>query len=156
MQLTFSLSRFFRTSFILSPLDDVLPDGPSVPSHEDDAAFKEKLKHMGKTSRKKFAHFAKIFSRRRRTSFPQLLGRNSHETAGRENLFGDDSYSQLENEGSDNESAHRKRGFSWSFVETMLLNHSFWSQVAPKNRRILDKMGTSEAAISKYSSVLWS
>ncbi|XP_074598610.1 CUE domain-containing protein 1 isoform X2 [Brevipalpus obovatus] len=91
-------------------LDDVLPDGPSVPSHEDDAAFKEKLKHMGKTSRKKFAHFAKIFSRRRRTSFPQLLGRNSHETAGRENLFGDDSYSQLNNE-SDNENVSRKKGF---------------------------------------------
>ena len=85
-----------------------LPEGPPVPCHEDDAAFKEKLKNMGKASKRKFTQFAKLFSRRR-ASFPHLLGStgDSSSNAGRENLFSDDAYTQLENEGSDTESINK-------------------------------------------------
>ena len=87
--------------------DAGLPEGPTVPCHEDDAAFKEKLRNMGKASKRKFTQFAKLFSRRR-SNFPHLLGSHGDTSnTGRENLFSDDTYTQLENEGSDTESINR-------------------------------------------------
>lgn len=72
-------------------------------SHSDsDAAFKETLKHMGKVSRRKFAQLARLFSRRRRRSFQQLLSEGS--TPSRDNLLlREDQYHEFQNEGSDTE-----------------------------------------------------
>ncbi|CAG2164463.1 unnamed protein product [Oppiella nova] len=68
-------------------------------SHTDsDAAFKETLKHMGKVSRRKFAQLARLFSRRRRRSFQQLLNDGSNPSLAR-----DDQYHQFHNEISDHD-----------------------------------------------------
>ena len=79
-----------------------------VSTHTDsDAAFKETLKHMGKVSRRKFAQLARLFSRRRRRSFQQLLSEGSNPS--RDNLLlREDQYHEFQNEGSDNEEVVRE------------------------------------------------
>ncbi|XP_023243526.1 CUE domain-containing protein 1-like isoform X3 [Centruroides sculpturatus] len=56
----------------IQPLKEIesFPYTKSLPPSEDsDAAFREKLKNMGKLSRKKFAQLARLFSRRKRRTF---------------------------------------------------------------------------------------
>ncbi len=58
---------------------------------------------MGKVSRRKFAQLARLFSGRRRRSFQHLLS-NEGNNPSRDNLIiREDEYTQLQNEGSDNE-----------------------------------------------------
>ena len=93
--------------------------GPSGGStHTDsDAAFKETLKHMGKVSRRKFAQLARLFSRRKRRSFQQLLSEGS--TPSRDNLLiREDQYHEFQNEGSDNEDIHRENPLILGINET--------------------------------------
>ncbi|KAL4715989.1 hypothetical protein ACJJTC_013289 [Scirpophaga incertulas] len=47
--------------------------GPKTKGHDDEAAFKERLKNMGKLSRKKFTHLTRLFGRGglRRTPCPR-------------------------------------------------------------------------------------
>ncbi|XP_054162310.1 CUE domain-containing protein 1-like [Oppia nitens] len=63
-------------------------------SHTDsDAVFKDRLKHMGKVSRRKFAQLARLFSRRKRRSFQQLLSESNSGLLSKE-----DQYIQFQNE----------------------------------------------------------
>ncbi|GFT18089.1 CUE domain-containing protein 1 [Nephila pilipes] len=69
---------------------------------ETDAAFREKIKNMGKVSRKKFTQLAKLFSRRKRRSFKPILGDGSNPS--RDNLLlHEDEYSELSEDDSENE-----------------------------------------------------
>uniref|UniRef100_A0A2L2YLU2 CUE domain-containing protein 1 n=1 Tax=Parasteatoda tepidariorum TaxID=114398 RepID=A0A2L2YLU2_PARTP len=66
---------------------------------ENDAAFRERLKNMGKMSRRKFAQLASIFSRRKR-AFKPMLGEGSNPS--RDNLLlHEDEYSELSEDDSD-------------------------------------------------------
>ncbi|RWS08739.1 CUE domain-containing protein 1-like protein [Dinothrombium tinctorium] len=109
-----------------------LPDGPEVQSHDSDAAFKETLRNMGKASRRKFAQLARLFSRRKRRSFQQLLGGGHGDHSGnpsRDNLLSnDDDYTELENEGSDSED-HRN---SWDSHGGDDINSSNIRRIDPK------------------------
>ncbi|GIY73439.1 CUE domain-containing protein 1 [Caerostris darwini] len=72
------------------------------PPEETDAAFREKIKNMGKVSRKKFTQLAKLFSRRKRRSFKPILGDGSNPS--RDNLLlHEDEYSELSEDDSENE-----------------------------------------------------
>lgn len=48
------------------------PYTKSFPTEESDAAFREKLKNMGKLSRRKFAQLARLFSRQKKRSAKQM------------------------------------------------------------------------------------
>jgi len=112
--------------------DEGLPDGPVVATPHDDADFRETLKNMGKASRKKFSQLAKLFSGRKRRSFPHLLGGTGHDsgsTPSRDNLLGDDKYVELENESSDHED-NKPSSSSWR-------NHSQDSNEFARNSRCL-------------------
>ncbi|CAN7985742.1 unnamed protein product, partial [Ixodes hexagonus] len=54
-------------------------------SEEADAAFKERLKSMGKASRRKFAQLARLFSRTKKCHFRQMLGEGPNPS--RDNLL---------------------------------------------------------------------
>ncbi|XP_054708162.1 CUE domain-containing protein 1-like [Uloborus diversus] len=71
----------------------------SLSADDTDAAFRERLKNMGKLSRRKFAQLASIFSRRKR-AFKPILGDGSNPS--RDNLLlHEDEYSELSEEDSD-------------------------------------------------------
>ncbi|XP_013784405.1 CUE domain-containing protein 1-like isoform X2 [Limulus polyphemus] len=76
---------------------------PIQPAAEDpDAAFREKLRSMGKLSRRKFTQLAKLFSRRKRSGFRQILGDGSNPS--RDNLLlTEDDYSELSEEESESD-----------------------------------------------------
>ncbi|GFY45904.1 CUE domain-containing protein 1 [Trichonephila inaurata madagascariensis] len=78
-------------------------DHPQLPhsfsADETDAAFRERLKNMGKLSRRKFAQLASIFSRRKR-AFKPILGDGINPS--RDNLLlHEDEYSELSEDDSD-------------------------------------------------------
>lgn len=77
---------------------DAFPYTKTLPHSEDtDAAFREKLKNMGKVSRRKFAQLARLFSRRKRRNFRQILGEGANPS--RDNLLlHEDEYSELSEE----------------------------------------------------------
>lgn len=83
-------------------LDTNFPYCNNAPSEETDAAFREKLKNMGKVSRKKFTQLAKLFSRRKRRSFKPILGDGSNPS--RDNLLlHEDEYSEASDDDSETE-----------------------------------------------------
>ncbi|XP_054713850.1 CUE domain-containing protein 1-like [Uloborus diversus] len=83
-------------------LDPNFPYCNSSPPEETDAAFREKIKNMGKASRKKFTQLAKLFSRRKRRSFKPILGDGSNPS--RDNLLlHEDEYSELSEDDSETE-----------------------------------------------------
>lgn len=85
---------------------------PAFASDDTDAAFREKLKNMGKLSRRKFAQLARIFSRRKRP-FKPMLGDGTNPS--RDNLLlHEDEYSELSEEDSDSE---------WSKKDTWNSHH---------------------------------
>ena len=95
--------------------EEGLPDGPVVSNSHDDAAFLETLKNMGKASRKKFSQLARLFSGRKKKSFPHILGGIGHDSASnpsKDNLLSDENYVELENESSDIED-NKTNSSSW-------------------------------------------
>ncbi|XP_078600143.1 CUE domain-containing protein 1-like isoform X1 [Branchiostoma floridae x Branchiostoma japonicum] len=68
---------------------------------DDDAMFKERLKHMGKSTRKKFNELARKFSRRGRPSGKQLLSNSSAPSTA--NLLEEEEYLD------DHDEHHRER-----------------------------------------------
>ncbi|CAH1232860.1 CUEDC1 [Branchiostoma lanceolatum] len=68
---------------------------------DDDAMFKERLKHMGKSTRKKFNELARKFSRRGKPSGKQLLSNSSAPSTA--NLLEEEEYID------DNDEHHRER-----------------------------------------------
>ncbi|CAL1289083.1 unnamed protein product [Larinioides sclopetarius] len=83
-------------------LEGNFPYCNAAPPEETDAAFREKIKNMGKVSRKKFTQLAKLFSRRKRRSFKPILGDGSNPS--RDNLLlHEDEYSELSEDDSENE-----------------------------------------------------
>lgn len=83
-------------------LDSNFPYCNNAPSEETDAAFREKIKNMGKVSRKKFTQLAKLFSRRKRRSFKPILGDGSNPS--RDNLLlHEDEYSEASDDDSETE-----------------------------------------------------
>ncbi|CAL1271315.1 unnamed protein product [Larinioides sclopetarius] len=77
--------------------DSQLPH--SFLADETDAAFRERLKNMGKLSRRKFAQLASIFSRKKR-AFKPILGDGINPS--RDNLLlHEDEYSELSEDDSD-------------------------------------------------------
>ncbi|KAG8176375.1 hypothetical protein JTE90_020161 [Oedothorax gibbosus] len=83
-------------------VDPNFPYSNDVQPEETDAAFREKIKNMGKVSRKKFTQLAKLFSRRKRRSFKPILGDGSNPS--RDNLLlHEDEYSELSEDDSENE-----------------------------------------------------
>ncbi|XP_067125098.1 CUE domain-containing protein 1 isoform X2 [Centruroides vittatus] len=89
----------------IQPLKEIesFPYTKSLPPSEDsDAAFREKLKNMGKLSRKKFAQLARLFSRRKRRTFRPILGDGTNPS--RDNLLlHEEEYSELSEEESESE-----------------------------------------------------
>ncbi|XP_064460775.1 CUE domain-containing protein 1-like isoform X2 [Ornithodoros turicata] len=64
---------------------------------DSDAAFKERLKNMGKASRRKFAQLARLFSRTKKCNFRQMLGDGANPS--RDNLLlHEDNYGELSEE----------------------------------------------------------
>ncbi|XP_076340403.1 CUE domain-containing protein 1-like [Tachypleus tridentatus] len=71
-------------------------------AEDPDAAFREKLRNMGKLSRHKFTQLAKLFSRRKRSGFRQILGDGSNPS--RDNLLlTEDDYFELSEEESESD-----------------------------------------------------
>ncbi|GAB6028723.1 hypothetical protein CHUAL_004543 [Chamberlinius hualienensis] len=71
------------------------------PTEESDAAFREKLKNMGKLSRRKFAQLARLFSRQKRRSAKQMYpyARLSEgSTMSKDNLLLDESNCRSDSE----------------------------------------------------------
>ncbi|XP_022254596.1 CUE domain-containing protein 1-like [Limulus polyphemus] len=68
---------------------------------DPDAAFREKLRNMGKLSKRKFTQLAKLFSRRKRSGFRQFLGDGTNPS--QDNLLlTEDNNSEISEEDSDN------------------------------------------------------
>ncbi|XP_042907201.1 CUE domain-containing protein 1 [Parasteatoda tepidariorum] len=87
---------------VTEELDSGYPYCESAQPEETDAAFREKLKNMGKVSRKKFTQLAKLFSRRKRRSFKPILGDGSNPS--RDNLLlHEDEYSEVSEDDSETE-----------------------------------------------------
>lgn len=70
-----------------SPPEERLSNFPQTRSTDDDAVFKERLKNMGKMSRKKFSQLARVFTGRnkKRSSAKQIL--NQGPAPSRDNLL---------------------------------------------------------------------
>ncbi|XP_076369477.1 CUE domain-containing protein 1-like [Tachypleus tridentatus] len=67
---------------------------------DPDAAFREKLRNMGKLSKRKFTQLAKLFSRRKRSGFRQFLGDGTNPS--QDNLLLTEDNSEVSEEDSDN------------------------------------------------------
>lgn len=97
----------------VSPLSmDAFPyTRPTGEGAEDsDAAFKERLKNMGKASRRKFAQLARLFSRTKKCNFRQMLGDGANPS--RDNLLlHEDNYGELSEEEQDTEA---KKEETWN------------------------------------------
>uniref|UniRef100_A0A1E1XJF5 Putative ubiquitin-conjugating enzyme n=1 Tax=Amblyomma sculptum TaxID=1581419 RepID=A0A1E1XJF5_AMBSC len=81
------------------PADAGAEDEPwgSLPhTEETDAAFRERLKNMGKASRRKFAQLARLFHRTKKCHFRQMLGDAANPS--RDNLLLHEDPGQLEEE----------------------------------------------------------
>uniref|UniRef100_T1IM07 CUE domain-containing protein n=1 Tax=Strigamia maritima TaxID=126957 RepID=T1IM07_STRMM len=75
------------------------PYTKTFPSEDSDAAFREKLKNMGKMSRRKFAQLARIFSRRKKRSAKQILSDGA--VPSKDNLLLEDDDDEDEDESGD-------------------------------------------------------
>lgn len=76
---------------------------PPGDAEDTDAAFRERLKNMGKASRRKFAQLARLFSRTKKCHFRQMLGEGPNPS--RDNLLlNEDPCSEL----SEEDSYHRR------------------------------------------------
>ncbi|XP_077511790.1 CUE domain-containing protein 1 isoform X2 [Amblyomma americanum] len=72
------------------------PWGTLPHTEETDAAFRERLKNMGKASRRKFAQLARLFHRTKKCHFRQMLGDAANPS--RDNLLLHEDPGQLEEE----------------------------------------------------------
>ncbi|XP_025417632.1 CUE domain-containing protein 1 isoform X2 [Sipha flava] len=69
-----------------SPLEEQRFFVTSNSSNDDDAAFKERLKNMGKVSRKKFIQIARVFTGKKKKSTARNI-LNQGDTHAKDNLF---------------------------------------------------------------------